>query len=73
MEAAAAGEAARTRRPGDGLVQVRRADFQGIVAVEAVALAKVLREEHEAHMALATAGGSVPSLGKLPNVDPQLP
>jgi len=52
---------------------VGRADFQGIVAVEAVALAKVLREEDEAHMALATAGGPVPSLSKLPSIDPQLP
>src|SRR5713226_1893080 len=64
VEAAATGATPRADGTGDRLDRDLRMDLEGIVAVETIALAAVIRQEHDSHVALPTPRLAVPAVGK---------
>ncbi len=48
-------------------------DLEGIVAVEAVSLAAIIREEHDPHVTFPTPRIAVPAVGKSAHIRMNLP
>src|SRR5207245_7863475 len=73
VEAAAPGATPRTHRTGHRLGHDLRMDLEGSVAVEAVAIAAIIWQDHDSHVALPTPCVAVPAIGKSAHIRMNLP
>jgi hypothetical protein len=66
MEATAAGTTARADRSGDRLEGLDRADLERVIAIEAVALSPVVREQDDPRVTLSTTCLAIAAIGNPP-------
>jgi hypothetical protein len=73
MEATAAGTTPRAHRSSDRLERLDRADFKGVVTIEAVPLSPVVWEQDDPRVAFPATCLAIAPIGNLPQIRTQLP